>query len=132
MTSTATPLTAKPSILRTGGLLTLVAAVVNTVVAAIAKGAGNDLTVAGTKLNVVQFGISTLFAGILGTGIAHLESRGKLPRRSFSIAATAGAVLSLVGPVTADATNSTRLLLAATHILAAAVIIPGVQRRVAQ
>jgi hypothetical protein len=40
-------------------------------------------------------------------------------------------VLSLIGPLTAQATTATKLTLAGGHLIAAAIIIPVVTRRLA-
>jgi hypothetical protein len=53
------------------------------------------------------------------------------PARAFLATTLALLALSLVGPLTAQGTTATRLTLAGGHLIAAAVIIPAVTRRLA-
>ena len=77
------------------------------------------------------------FVGESGSGkttaiAALINRRSSRPARTYRIATGVLVLVSLVAPLTAAATStSTRLTLIAAHLIAAAVIVPLVSRRLA-
>ena len=78
-----------------------------------------------------SFAMGTLVCTIWGTVLAAvLARRATRPARSFTVAATVLAVLSLIGPIGAGATGvSTKLVLCVAHLVAAGIVIPALRRR---
>ncbi len=72
-----------------------------------------------------------VFFGAIGVVIAVALARwARAPRRTWTVAAWILAVLSLVGPVLADgASTATHLALIGSHLVAAAVVVPVIGRR---
>jgi hypothetical protein len=58
-----------------------------------------------------------------------LRRFARRPRRAFVRTTVALTVLSLVPDIIADAASSTKVLLMVTHVVAAAIVIPAVARR---
>ncbi len=79
-------------------------------------------------------GFATLTAifSVIGLVIATVQARfARHPRRAFVRTTIVLTVLSLVPDVLVDAAVSTKLLLMLTHLVAAAIVIPVVARRLA-
>jgi hypothetical protein len=115
---------------RTGLVAGATASVATSAVAAAAHAAGVSLKVAGKAIPVPGFAQLTFVAVIIGTVIAVVSSRrAARPRRTFVATTIALTVLSIVPDVLADAHVSTRLTLALTHLVAAAIVIPAVASR---
>lgn len=108
-----------------------VAAVATSLTAAVATAAGQDLEVAGEAIPASGFAVLTLVGAVLGIGIAKLTQRTRRPRTVFVTTTGVLTALSIIPDVVADATWATRLLLAATHLIAAAIVIPAIARRLA-
>jgi hypothetical protein len=108
----------------------LAASVVTTLVVVASRGSGIPVAVSGEKIPLAGFGQFTLIGALVGIGLAKLISqRARLPRRTFLQVTTALTVLSTVPDVVIDATTATKVVLAFTHVVAAAVIIPVIARR---
>jgi FtsH-binding integral membrane protein len=77
------------------------------------------------------FAMGTLSSAFWGTVLAVLLTRyARRPARTYAITTVALTVLSLVAPLAAgDTAASTKAMLALSHLIAAAVIIPVVTRR---
>lgn len=105
------------------------AAAATTLIAVIATAAGLDIEIGGEPIPASGFAVLTLVGAVLGSAIAKLAQRTRRPRGVFVTATVVLTALSIVPDVVADAVWSTRLLLAATHLIAAAIIIPAVARR---
>lgn len=122
-------------LLRTGLVATLVAAVATTVVAALARAAGADLVVAeeeeGIPLSGIAFvtGVCCLVGLVLALGLRRWSAH---PTARFLWTALTLTALSLVPPVLAPADAATTATLIALHLLAAAVMIPTLVRRLAR
>jgi hypothetical protein len=82
-------------------------------------------------LNAGSFAIGTLICTFWGTVLAVvLARRAARPARAFARSAAALVAVSLAFPLTAAHTaTATRLTLAGAHLLAAAIIIPVITRR---
>ena len=93
-----------------------------------AGGVGADAT---EPIMVGMFAMGTVICTFWGTVLAMLLARfAGRPSRTFVWAAVALTVLSFTTPVAAGATaTSTKVMLCAAHVLAAAIIIPMFARR---
>ncbi|WP_410812576.1 DUF6069 family protein [Micromonospora sp. 067-2] len=136
MTTTAnTTPAATPTVgalIRTGVVATVAASAATTAVAAAGHAGGISLDVGGAPIPVAGFGMLTAAFSLIGVVIAALLSRfARHPRRTFVRTTVALTVLSLVPDVIADAGAATKALLMLTHLVAAAIVIPTVARRLA-
>jgi hypothetical protein len=95
---------------------------------AAAFGAGHASTVGAGAL---AFGVAlgVFWATVLAVAFGRFSTR---PARAFLITTLVMLALSLTGPLTAHAAISTKLTLAGGHLIAAAIIIPAVTRRLAR
>jgi hypothetical protein len=129
-TTTFTAPTTTKSVWRTGAAAGLSASVATMATAAVADAAGVGLEVAGESIPLIAFAQVTLVASIIGTVLAVvLSHRATRPRRTFVVTTVALTLASFVPDVLADAPASTRFLLALTHVVAAAIVIPALARR---
>jgi len=124
--------TSNRSVWRSGAVATAEAAVATELVGAIGRVCHAPMTVGGVHGMHVQhvvfpaFAFSTCISGVAGTlvavGLAKWSSR---PRAVFVALTIAITTVSLLLPILIDgATNATRLVLVAGHLLAAGIIIP--------
>jgi len=117
-------------LLLTGSAATVAAAVATAVVAAAGQAVGISTAVSGTSIPPSGFAVLTVIFCVLGLGIAvALRRFARRPRTAWIRTTVALTVLSLVPDVLADATVATALLLMLTHVVAAAIVIPAVARR---
>jgi hypothetical protein len=133
-TTTPTPSTAPVptagSLLRTGATATVLAAVATAAVAAAAPAVGLSLAVAGTPIPPSGFATLTVIFSAIGLLIALVLRRfARHPRTVWLRTTVALTALSLVPDVFADAATTTKVLLMVTHLVAAAIVIPAVARR---
>ena len=132
-TTTATDVTAAPglgSMLLHGAAASVIAAAATSAVAAagIAVGIGTD--VAGAPIPVSGFAVLTLIFAVVGLVIATALRRfARSPRTAWVRTTVALTVLSFVPDVLVDGGVATKLLLIVTHVVAAAIVIPAVARR---
>jgi hypothetical protein len=121
----ARPTSAGPT-WRTGIAAGLVAAAATTAVAAAAVGFGVSLeTAPGEAIPVGGFGQLTLLFTMIGVVTARLLGRrARRPRAVFIRTTVALTALSLVPDVMLHADVATTLTLIATHLVAAAIVIP--------
>jgi len=119
---------------------TVVAAVVTALVAAVAKAADVPLQVApgageaAETIPTIGFAMFVLAAGAVGVVLALAAQRwAKRPARTFVVVTVVLTVVSFATPIIAEnATTATRMVLALTHVVAAAVVIPPIAYRLAQ
>lgn len=124
------PATTTPVVWRHGLAAGLAAAAATTSVAAIARKSGIAVEIAGEAIPLAAFGQLTMIGALIGIAMAAaLVSRSNRPRTMFVRATITLTVLSLVPDLVADADTSTRVLLAATHAIAAVIVIPVLARR---
>jgi hypothetical protein len=115
---------------RTGALAGVVASGATAAVAAVASAADVSLKVSGEAIPVIGFAQVTFVASLIGTIIAIAVSRrASRPRRAFVRTTIALTLVSVVPDMLADAHTSTRLTLALTHVVAAAIVIPALASR---
>ena len=119
-------------LLGTGVLATAVASGATAAVAAAGHAAGISLDVSGAPIPVSGFAVLTAVFSLVGLVLAVVLARfARRPRTAFVRTTVALTVLSLVPDVIADAASGTKMLLMLTHLVAAAIVIPAVARRLA-
>ncbi|MEU4681154.1 DUF6069 family protein [Micromonospora sp. NPDC023737] len=93
--------------------------------------AGNIGASVSGPITIGMFAMGTAVAVFWGTVLAVLLARhSRRPARAYLWTTVALTAVSMAGPVLAGATvTSTKLMLALAHILAAAIVIPVVTRR---
>jgi hypothetical protein len=113
-----------------GFAATAAASVATMTVAAIGHAAGVSLDLAGEPIPVTGFGVLTALFSLVGVVLAAVLRRfAARPRRAFVRTTVVLTALSLVPDVVVDAAPQTRALLMLTHLVAAAIVIPAVARR---
>ena len=120
---------AKPLI---GGGLTAaaVAGAATATVAAAGEFAGISLVVGGAPIPVSGFAVLTAIFSVVGLVLALVLARSaRRPRTAFVRTTIVLTALSLVPDVLADASAATKVLLMRTHVVAAAIVIPAIARR---
>lgn len=114
----------------TGVAATVIAAAATTAVAATGNAAGISLDVNGAPIPVTGFGTLTVIFSLVGVVLAAVLARfARSPRRAFVRTTVALTALSLVPDAIVAATPATKALLMLTHLVAAAIVIPAVARR---
>jgi hypothetical protein len=126
-TREATARSSTRDLVRTGAIAGVIAAVGTTAVAAIADAADVSLEVDGTAIPIPAFAWWTIIGAALGVVAARLLG----DRRRFVVVASIAAGLTLVPAVAAPDDTATRVVLVAAHVLAAAIVIPLLGRRLA-
>ncbi len=117
-------------LLVTGVVATVLAAAATSAVAAAGHAAGISLDISGAPIPVSGFAVLTAVFSLVGVVLAVVLARvARHPRAVFVRTTAVLTALSLVPDVLADAAPATRALLMATHLVAAAVVIPAVARR---
>ena len=117
-------------VFRTGLVAGLVASAATTAVGGIAHAAGISFDLSGKAIPLAGFAQLTFVATMIGTLLAAVFARrATRPRYTFVVTTLALTALSIVPDVLADAQVSTRLALALTHIVAAAIVIPALASR---
>ena len=130
-TTTTTPRKAATlPLIGTGLVATVAASAATSLVAAAGHAAGISLDVSGAPIPVPGFATLTAVFSLVGVVLAIVLSRvARRPRTTFLRTTVALTVLSFVPDVIADAAPATKLLLMLTHLVAAAIVIPAVARR---
>jgi len=107
-----------------------VASAATMAVAAVGHAAGISLDMGGVPIPVTGFGVLTAVFSLVGLVLAGtLFYRARNPRRWFVRTTVVLTALSLVPDAIADAGLATKALLMLTHLVAAAIVIPAVARR---
>ena len=120
----------RPSLWRPGLLAGLVAAVATTTIVVVARAADVPVAIQGEPIPLAGFAQVTLVATIIGIVIARvLSTRARHPRHTFVVVTVALTAVSLLPDVLADATTASRLVLGLTHLVAAAIVIPTLAKR---
>lgn len=118
------------SLLRDGAAAIVVAAVATAAVAAAGQAVGISLDVGGATIPASGFATLTVMFSVIGLLIAvGLRRFARHPRTTWIRTTVALTVLSLVPDLVADAATTTKMLLMVTHLVAAAIVIPAVARR---
>jgi hypothetical protein len=115
---------------RTGAMAGLAASVATSAFAALAHAVGVPLKISGDAIPPVGFAQLTFVAVIVGTilavGLAHRAAR---PRHTFVSTTVVLTLLSIVPDALVDASVATKLTLALTHVVAAAIVFPALASR---
>ena len=112
-------------LVRSGALAGAIAAICTTVVAAIASAAGVSLEINAEAIPIPAFAWWTIIGAVLGIVLARLLR----DRRRFVVVTTVAVGLSLIPAIAAPDDTATKAVLVGAHILAAAIIIPTLSRR---
>ncbi len=132
MTATLIAKRRTSSLPRTGVAAAAVASVATTTAAALGHAAGISLDMGGEPIPVLGFGTLTAVFSLVGLVIAAVLSRwARHPQATFVRTTVLLTAVSLVPDAIADAGSSTKALLMLTHLIAAAIVIPAVARRLA-
>jgi len=128
--TTTAPVARTLPLVRDGLAATAVAAVATAAVAAAGEVAGIGAVVGGMPIPASGFAVLTAIFSVVGVLLALGLSRwARRPRTTFVRTTVVLTVLSLVPDVLADASVTTKVLLMLTHVVAAAIVIPAVARR---
>jgi hypothetical protein len=112
-------------LVRSGAVAGSTAAIGTTVVAAVARAGGVSLEIDGTAIPIPAFAWWT----VVGTAIGIVMARLLRDRRRFVVLATVATGLSLLPAIAAPDDTATSVVLVTAHLLAAAIIIPALGRR---
>jgi hypothetical protein len=123
--------TARARALWVAGLVSgAVAAVATTVVAAVALAADVPLEIDGEQIPLFGFAQLTMMGAVIGTVLAVAFAKwARRPHRTFVVTTVVLTALSLVPDVIADATTGSKLVLMLTHVVAAAIVVPTLAKR---
>jgi Family of unknown function (DUF6069) len=118
------------SLLRAGSAATVAASAATALAAVAGEVVGASTVVSGTPIPASGFAVMTVICSVFGLVIAvALRWFARRPRTAWLRATVALTVLSFVPDVVADAALTTKTLLMLTHVVAAAIVIPAVARR---
>jgi Family of unknown function (DUF6069) len=99
-------------------------------VAAAGQAVGISTAISGASIPASGFAVMTMIFAVLGLVIATvLRWLARRPRTAWIRTTVALTVLSFVPDLLADAAVATKVLLMVTHVVAAAIVIPAVARR---
>lgn len=129
--------TARPAVWRVGAVATIAGAGVTELFSLVARALDVPMRAAAPgassakDIPVGGFAMAVLMWAAVGTVLAVvLARRARMPAHTFATTAIVLTALSLLGPVFASHTElSTKLVLFATHLLAAVVVIPPLTTR---
>ena len=129
-TATAPRTSTLGSLVVTGLAATAAASVATPLVAAAGHAAGISLDIGVAPIPVLGFATLTAFFSVVGVVLAVVLSRlARHPRSVFVRTTVILTALSLVPDVIVDAAVPTKALLMLTHLVAAAIVVPAVARR---
>ena len=120
------------ALIGTGLAATALASAATTAVALAGTAAGISVDIDGAPIPILGFPQLTAIFSLVGLALAVvLAYKARRPRRTFVRTTVALTTLSLVPDVIAAATPDTKALLMLTHLVAAAIVIPAIARRLA-
>ena len=95
-----------------------------------ARAGGADVAIAGEQVPLVGFAQLTMIGAVIGIGLAKaFARRARHPRSTFVRTTVALTALSVIPDFLVDATPGSMAALAATHVLAAVIIVPALATR---
>jgi hypothetical protein len=123
--------TARARALWVAGLVSgAVAAVATTLVAAAARAADVPLAIDGEEIPLLGFAQLTLMCAVVGTVLAAAFAKwARRPQHTFVVTTVALTAVSLVPDVIVDASTGSKLVLMLTHVVAAAIVVPTLAKR---
>jgi hypothetical protein len=130
--TTATATSRATGVLRPGLKAAALAAVATTGFAVVTHAAGVSYEIKGETIPALGFGQLTFVFSLVGIALADaLARRGRHPQSTFIRTTVALTALSFVPDVVAQASSLTKVSLMATHVIAAAIVIPRLAARLA-
>lgn len=118
---------------RVGLVAGAIASAANSAFAAVVHQFGVSLTIAGEQVPIAGFAQLTMVGALLGIALAAvLARRSSAPRTWFVRVTVALTTLSLVPDVIVDADLASRFTLGLTHLIAAAIVVPVIARRLSR
>jgi uncharacterized membrane protein len=118
---------------RTGIAAGISASLATAAFAALVRSIDVSLKVAGSPIPLLGFAEVTFVAAIIGTVLAaRLSRRAHRPRHTFVITTIVLTFASFVPDVLADAHTATKVALALSHVVAAAIVIPALASRLGE
>ncbi len=128
-----TPVTTRKAVWFHGVAATVAATAVVTALAAAASAAGVSFETAGSPIPLLGFAQLTAFFSLIGVAMAAVMARvARRPRRTFVVTAVALTVLSLVPDATFGFDVASAVTLMTLHVIAAAIVVPVLARRLAE
>ena len=122
-----------PQVWRIGVAAGIAAAAANTAIAALARTADVKLAIAGEQIPLAGFAQLTFLCALVGIALAAVAARRCRSPRSAFIRTTVGlTTLSMIPVLAVDTTTATRMVLGATHLVGAAIVIATLARRLSQ
>src|SRR5689334_5035004 len=130
-TTVSTETTTRTRLWKPGFGYAVAAALATTVTAAVAHAAGVSLEIEGEQIPLAGFAQLAFVFSMVGVGLAAaLRTWARTPERTFVRATVVLTALSFVPDlITPDIDVATRVTLMLTHAVAAAIVIPGVARK---
>jgi hypothetical protein len=123
----------RPRLLVPGLVSGLVASIATSATVLLAHAAGDDVAVGGEQIPLVGFAQFVMAGALIGVALARVFSRrAARPRSTFVRTTVVLTALSIVPDLVVDASVGTKLVLAITHVIAAAIIIPTLATRLAR
>ena len=120
------------SLIGFGVAASVAASVATMTVSAVGHAAGISLDMGGVAIPVTGFGTLTAVFSLVGVVLAVVFAyRARTPRRTFVRTAVVLTVLSLIPDAISAAGVATKLLFMLAHLVAAAIVIPVLARRLA-
>ena len=118
-----------PGLWRPGVTAAVVAAVATSLVAGAARAVDVPLAIEGEQIPVAGVAMMTMLCSAVGLLLAGALKRWTPgPRAAFTWVAVALTAVSFVPSVSADADTATKVVLVATHVVAAAIVVPVIVR----
>ena len=113
------------------GAATVAAAAATEALVALARATGNEVAIQGNELKFGGCAVAVLMCMVAAVGVlAAVRRWAAAPARAWVRATVALTVLSVVPDLTVpDTATSSRIVLMTAHVLAAAIVIPAVARR---
>lgn len=112
---------------------TIAASAVVTVLAVAASAAGVSFETASGTIPVLGFAQLTAFFSLIGVAMAAVMARvARHPRRTFVVTTVVLTVVSLVPDVTFGFDAASAVVLMLLHVVAAAIVVPVLARRLAE
>lgn len=117
-------------LLSAGLVYGVVASIATSLVVVAARAADVQVAIDGERVPLYAFAQLTMVGALLGVLIAKvLSRRADRPRTTFVRTTVALTALSIIPDLLVSASTGSRIVLAATHVLAAAIIIPALAAR---
>jgi hypothetical protein len=115
---------------RAGAISGLTAAAATTAMVVVARAADIAVDVDGERIPLFGFAQLTLVGAILGVVLAKFVSKfAARPRRTFVAVTSVLTALSVVPDLLIEASTGSKLVLIATHLVAAAIVVPALAGR---